>query len=33
MIWAIFKDCPDALKKEMPTKLLADHYSNTLFLV
>ena len=29
----IFKDCPDALKKEMPTELLADHYSNTLFLV
>lgn len=30
---AIFKDCPDALKKEMPTELLAAHYSNTLFLV
>lgn len=30
---AIFKDCPDALEKEMPTELLADHYSNTLFLV
>lgn len=29
----IFKDCPDALKREMPTELLADHYSNTLFLV
>ena len=28
----IFKDCPDALKREMPTELLADHYSNTLFL-
>ena len=32
-MWAIFKDCPDALKREMPTELLADHYSNTLFLV
>ena len=30
---AIFKDCPDALEKKMPTELLADHYSNTLFLV
>lgn len=30
---AIFKDCPDALEKGMPTELLADHYSNTLFLV
>ena len=29
----IFKDCPDALEKKMPTELLADHYSNTLFLV
>ena len=25
---AIFKDCPDALEKKMPTELLADHYSN-----
>ena len=30
---AIFKDCPDALEKKIPTELLADHYSNTLFLV
>ena len=30
---AIFKDCPDALEKKMPTELLADQYSNTLFLV
>ena len=30
---AIFKDCPDALEKKMPTELLADHYSNALFLV
>lgn len=30
---AIFKDCPDALEKRMPTELLANHYSNTLFLV
>ena len=30
---AIFKDCPDALEKKMPTELLVDHYSNTLFLV
>lgn len=29
----IFKDCPDALEKGVPTELLADHYSNTLFLV
>lgn len=29
----IFKDCPDALRKDIPNELLADHYSNTLFLV
>ncbi len=29
----VFKDCPDANKKEIPNQLLADHYSNTLFLV
>lgn len=29
----IFQDCPDALERGMPTELLADHYSNTLFLV
>ena len=29
----IFKDCPDALQKDIPNELLADHYSNTLFLV
>ncbi len=29
----IFKDCPDASKKEIPNELLADHYSNTLLLV
>lgn len=29
----IFKDCPDAMHKEIPNELLADHYSNTLFLV
>ncbi len=29
----IFKDCPDALHKDIPNELLADHYSNTLFLV
>lgn len=29
----IFKDCPDALHKEIPNELLTDHYSSTLFLV
>ncbi len=29
----IFKDCPVANKKDLPNQLLADHYSNTLFLV
>ena len=29
----IFKDCPDAEEKDIPNELLADHYSNTLFLV
>ena len=29
----IFKDCPEASKKDIPTELLADQYSNTLFLV
>ena len=29
----IFKDCPDAMQKDIPSELLADHYSNTLFLV
>lgn len=29
----IFRDCPDALNKDIPNELLADHYSNTLFLV
>ncbi len=29
----IFKDCPDALHKDIPNELLADHYSNTQFLV
>ena len=29
----IFKDCPDAMQKDIPNELLADHYSNTLFLV
>ncbi len=29
----IFKDCPDANQKTIPNELLADHYSNTLFLV
>lgn len=29
----IFKDCPDALHKDIPNELLADHYSNILFLV
>ncbi len=30
---SIFKDCPDANKKEIPNTLLADQYSNTLFLM
>ncbi len=30
---AIFKDCPDALEKRMSTELMADNYSNTLFLL
>ncbi len=29
----IFKECPEAAEKGLPTELLADHYSNTLFLV
>ncbi len=29
----IFKDCPQATQKDIPNELLADHYSNTLFLV
>ena len=29
----IFNDCPDAIEREIPTALLAEHYSNTLFLV
>ena len=29
----IFRECPDALHKDIPNELLADHYSNTLFLV
>ena len=29
----IFRDCPEAEKKEIPNELLADHYSSTLFLV
>lgn len=29
----IFKDCPDAAQIDIPNELLADHYSNTLFLV
>ena len=29
----IFRDCPDAVAKGVPNELLADHYSNTLFLV
>ena len=30
---AIFQKCTDAAEKEIPKELLADHYSNTLFLV
>ncbi len=30
---AIFQKCTDAAEKDMPNELLADHYSNTLFLV
>lgn len=29
----IFKSCPEAMQKDLPNELLADHYSNTLFLV
>lgn len=29
----IFKDCPEASRMNIPNELLADHYSNTLFLV
>lgn len=29
----IFKSCPEAMQKDIPNELLADHYSNTLFLV
>ena len=29
----IFQNCPEATQKEIPNALLADHYSNTLFLV
>lgn len=29
----IFRDCPQAAQKDIPNELLADHYSNTLFLV
>ena len=29
----IFKDCTEAMQKDIPKELLADHYSNTLFLV
>ena len=29
----IFKNCPEATQKDIPNELLADHYSNTLFLV
>ena len=29
----IFQKCMDAAEKEIPKELLADHYSNTLFLV
>ena len=29
----IFKDCPEAAKRDIPNELLADHYSSTLFLV
>ncbi len=30
---SIFKSCPEATQKDIPNDLLADHYSNTLFLV
>lgn len=30
---SIFKTCPEATKKDIPNELLADHYSNTLFLI
>lgn len=29
----IFQSCPEAMQKDIPNELLADHYSNTLFLV
>ncbi len=29
----IFKNCPDAKRKSIPNELLADQYSNTLFLL
>ncbi len=29
----IFKECTEAMNKDIPNELLADHYSNTLFLV
>ena len=29
----VFKDCPVANKKDIPNRLLADHFSNTLILV
>ena len=29
----IFKDCQEASRMDIPNELLADHYSNTLFLV
>lgn len=29
----IFSTCPEAAQKDIPNELLADHYSNTLFLV
>ena len=32
-MYMIFKNCPEAIQKDIPNDLLADHYSNTLFLV
>ncbi len=29
----IFETCPEASEKDIPNELLADHYSNTLFIV
>ena len=29
----LFSNCPEALQKDIPNELLADHYSNVLFLV